>query len=261
MKCLDDKINLEGFFEALPHAGKSTLLLDYDGTLAPFVDDRHKAVPYPGVRERLRTLLATTSVNLLVISGRWSRDLLPLLDLDPAPEIWGCHGGEHRLPDGTVKNVELADRAVEGLVTIEDWIRNQRLEDRCERKPASLAVHWRGLSDVKARRIEQLVETRWKGSLANYALSLHRFDGGIEIRAAGIDKGGAVQKIVSELAEDAPVAYLGDDYTDEDAFAALGDRGLKVLVRREVRDTRADLWLIPPDELLDFLDRWIAATR
>jgi trehalose 6-phosphate phosphatase len=57
------------------------------------------------------------------------------------------------------------------------------------------------------------------------------------------------------------VAYLGDDLTDEDAFAALGDRGFSILVRTEVRASCARFWLRPPKELLAFLDEWIAASK
>jgi trehalose-6-phosphatase len=52
------------------------------------------------------------------------------------------------------------------------------------------------------------------------------------------------------------IAYLGDDLTDEDAFKALKGKGLSVLVRDTQRDTLADCWLTPPDELLDFLHHW-----
>jgi len=57
------------------------------------------------------------------------------------------------------------------------------------------------------------------------------------------------------------VAYLGDDLTDEDAFAAMGNRGLSILVRGEVRRSCARFWLRPPEELLHFLDEWIAASQ
>ena len=51
-------------------------------------------------------------------------------------------------------------------------------------------------------------------------------------------------------------SYLGDDLTDEDAFRALKGRGLSVLVRNELRETLADIWLKPPGELIDFLLKW-----
>jgi trehalose-6-phosphatase len=57
------------------------------------------------------------------------------------------------------------------------------------------------------------------------------------------------------------VAYLGDDLTDEDAFAAVGDRGLSFLVRGEARASNARYWLRPPEELLEFLDGWLASAK
>ena len=54
-------------------------------------------------------------------------------------------------------------------------------------------------------------------------------------------------------------AYLGDDLTDEDAFRALPEGALGVLVREELRPTDAGAWVRPPEGLLDFLDRWLAA--
>ena len=103
---------------------------------------------------------------------------------------------------------------------------------------------------------EEIIE-RWESQLAGYALQMHEFDGGLEIRVQGVSKAEAVREILGETKADTPLAYLGDDLTDEDAFAALPENALKVLVRREQRPTRADLWLTPPDELLAFLDRWI----
>ena len=83
------------------------------------------------------------------------------------------------------------------------------------------------------------------------------FDGGLELRALGHNKHHAVKTVLSETPGDSVVAYLGDDLTDEDAFAAVKiAHGLAVLVRSEPRSTRADLWIQPPEELVVFLDRW-----
>ena len=78
------------------------LLLDYDGTLAPFMPSYDQAVPFPGVRERLRGLQSAAGARTVLVTGRPCLDALRFLDLDPAPEIWGCHGGERRLPSGRV---------------------------------------------------------------------------------------------------------------------------------------------------------------
>ena len=65
-----------------------------------------------------------------------------------------------------------------------------------------------------------------------------------------------MKAVLSETPEGSAVAYLGDDITDEDAFRAVKPRGLGVLVRPELRETAADIWIRPPDELLSFLRHW-----
>jgi trehalose-phosphatase len=87
------------------------------------------------------------------------------------------------------------------------------------------------------------------------------FDAGLELRA-GRNKGGAVEAILAESDSGGPVAYLGDDLSDEAAFSAvnaIGPRGLSVLVRRKYRETDAQIWLRPPADLVEFLVRWIRA--
>jgi trehalose 6-phosphate phosphatase len=64
---------------------------------------------------------------------------------------------------------------------------------------------------------------------------------------------------MSEMNPGTPTAYLGDDNTDEHAFQAVNGRGLSVLVRSGWRQTAAQLWLGPPDEVLGFLTRWLEA--
>jgi trehalose-phosphatase len=82
------------------------------------------------------------------------------------------------------------------------------------------------------------------------------FDGGKEIRIKGIDKGSAVNKVMSTAMAGSVSAYLGDDLTDEDAFLQMGDTGLKVLIRDKLRSTLADIRLVPPDDLVWFLEKW-----
>jgi trehalose-6-phosphatase len=69
-----------------------------------------------------------------------------------------------------------------------------------------------------------------------------------------------VRTILAESLPDAAVAYLGDDRTDEDAFRALNGKGLTVLVRPEYRPTAAEVWLQPPQELIQFLEEWLCAS-
>jgi trehalose-phosphatase len=74
------------------------------------------------------------------------------------------------------------------------------------------------------------------------------------------NKGDAVRSVVASLDPNVPVACLGDDLTDEDAFQALGERGLSVLVKADYRETLAQAWIRPPQELLHFLERWLSSS-
>jgi trehalose-phosphatase len=85
------------------------------------------------------------------------------------------------------------------------------------------------------------------------------FDGGVELRLRSANTGTVVKTILSEVKPEVPIAYLGDDTSDEDAFRTLNDRGLTVLVRPKHRFTAAQAWLRPPDEVVVFLRDWIQA--
>jgi trehalose-phosphatase len=97
----------------------------------------------------------------------------------------------------------------------------------------------------------------WQPIAESSGLDLLQFDGGVEIRAREADKGVAVRTFLSEIDANTPVAYLGDDITDESAFLAINGRGISVLVRPDWRQTAAKLWLRPPDELREFFELWL----
>lgn len=259
MKILNRESDPEVFFTALNRSKQGTLLLDYDGTLAPFRIDRDQAFPYPGVREILEEIMTNSRIRLIIISGRRLDDLQRLLDLHPVPELWGSHGGERRLPDGTYHKAPLGRDAAQALEEAARWMNNRGWEKFMERKPLGLALHWRGMAPDKREQTRGEVQGFLLKGVDPRVLACHPFDGGIELRIPDTDKGGAVRAVLQETKGDASAAYLGDDYTDEDAFEAIRGRGLGVLVREEFRETRADLWIQPPDELLAFLRRWASA--
>lgn len=250
---------LDRFFQKLPSAPSRVLVLDYDGTLAPFRVERDQAVPYPGVRELLTRIRRIPTCRLVIVSGRGVADLRPLLGLEPPPEIWGCHGWEQLCSDGRLLPPELPPAAVEALGAARAWGGQQGLGQQLEVKPASVAVHWRGLPAGEQGILADRAEQAWRLLAAAAGLQLHPFDGGLELRCPGRDKGFAINRILNEEPADAAVAFLGDDLTDEDAFEALAGRGLGVLVRSEARPTAAAAWIEPPGGLLDFLRRWLAA--
>jgi trehalose-phosphatase len=256
MKIINPKFSIDSFWNDLKTASASILMLDYDGTLAPFTPDRNNAIPYEGIRERLNLLTASLTTEIFLISGRDIKTLKRLLNLKNYPEIWGSHGAERLNPK---KGYQLLvdNNLIKGLRQVKDWIVQNKLEQITELKPIGCAFHWRGLDVKVAESIKSMVRERWELKAESLGMKLHLFDGGIEIRPDGMDKGKAVKEILSRFNDAIPVAYLGDDLTDEDAFKALGNQGLKVLVNKNLRSTSADLQIIPPAELLEFLDSWI----
>jgi trehalose-phosphatase len=259
MQILKPVVHIDHFFAKVGKAKKRALLLDYDGTLAPFQIERDQAVPYPGVRDRLRILITSGHTRVVVITGRWTQDVIPLLGLSPLPEIWGSHGWERLLPDHASGIAPLDEGFRHGLAQAKAWIDSQGWQERCEQKPACLALHWRGLTPEAITDMRNQAQGHWSPIARETGLTLHEFDGGIELRAPGRNKGHAVETIFAEMGAATALAYLGDDLTDEDAFRASATKGLSVLVRPEFRPTAADLWLKPPEELLAFLARWIQA--
>jgi trehalose-phosphatase len=249
--------DLARFFASLRAAPSRVLLLDYDGTLAPFHEDRDRATPYPEAQALLRGIQAQRRSRVVVVSGRTVANLLPLLGLDPAPEVWGNHGWERLRAENVLERADPGPAAHLLLNRAAGRAARLASEGRVEVKPASVAVHARGLPAAEAERMLEAVRSDWRPMLMDGLLEVHEFDGGVELRARGRDKGTAVREILSEEPAGAAVAYLGDDWTDEDGFRALHGRGLSVLVRAQPRETEADLWIRPPEEVIDFLKRWL----
>lgn len=256
MEILLADVDIERFFDELSRAPLKILMLDYDGTLSPYHVRRDRAVPYPGIREILRTALAGPRCRTVIVSGRAIADLLPLLGIDEEIEIWGCHGWERMLPGGPIEPPDLPFSTLSALREAASWARCEGLAERVEMKPASVALHWRGLDPSGLDAIEEKARRVWSAIGESAGLSLHEFNGGIELRPPGMDKGRVVRTLLAGSDGRAVAAYLGDDMTDEDAFEAIRGSGLGVLVSAEPRPTGAGVRLNPPDELLWFLRRW-----
>lgn len=257
MKILRSGVNIDSFFHELRNADQCALLLDYDGTLAPFQVNPDDAIPYPCIREILNSILEQERTRIVIITGRAFADIIPLLALNRTVEVWGEHGGERGQSEGNRERATLSEITLKALErATQDSQELVALGARCERKASGIAIHWRNLPMNTARKIHTRAVALWGKYATINGLKLHDFDGGIELRARSHSKADAVKTILSEMKDDAIVACLGDDQTDEDAFAALQGKGLSVLVRGTWRPTLAGVWLTPPEELLQFLERW-----
>jgi trehalose 6-phosphate phosphatase len=197
--------------------GRLLVAFDYDGTLAPIVDDPARAAMRASTRARLRRVAAL--YPCVVISGRSRRDLLGRLRGLGVIQAIGSHGGE---PSARARQVrarvrrwhESLARRLRGLagVTIED-------------KGLSLAVHYRRAPDQdRAREVIRAAASR---------LARARVVGGkcvvnVVARAAP-HKGTALAAERRRLRCDTTL-YVGDDETDEDAFSLPGRSQLGIRV-------------------------------
>lgn len=256
---------LDAFFAALSRGERALLLLDYDGTLAPFCVDRSEARPWAGIREMLKRIQLQGRTAIAVISGRPADEVARLLDLMPSPEIWGLHGAERLHGDGRREMEEFPEETRSTLDGLRERLKRESFGGLYEDKPNAVVMHWRGVSPDKAADIEARTLALFQPLAGAEGLNLLKFEAGVELRA-GSNKGDAVRAILKEASGGGPislpVAFLGDDITDESAFRALNSLPMAhvtALVRGEYRETAADMWLRPPGELLEFLQSWLEA--
>jgi trehalose 6-phosphate phosphatase len=233
------------------------LLLDFDGTLAPFEELPEQVKPYPEVLRVLDEIMEASASRVVIVTGRRLEDVPAALHLKRAAEIWGAHGWQRRMPDGTLVDFE-TEPAIRRHLAVADTLARALSERgaRVERKIASVAVHWRGLDGIAVDAIREALRRDWRPLARAPELEVLEFDGGLELRIRGRHKGSVVETVLAEAGPDAVAAYLGDDTTDEDAFAALRGRGIGVLVRPLMRSTRAHAWLRSPGEVTAFLEQW-----
>jgi len=253
---------LKAFFSAWLIGAEPVLLLDYDGTLAGFRVNRFLAKPWAGVRELLTRIQAQGRTRLAVVTGRPANEIAPLLGLSEPIEVWGLHGAERLYPDGR-RELELAPESTKTkLEGLKERLRRDALGGLFEDKANAAVMHWRGLGHRQQAHVEARTRALFEPLAKLDGLALLEFESGLELRA-GRDKGGAVDAILAEMLaagkKPGPVAYLGDDLTDEGAFNAVngldGPR-VSILVRSKWRETAAEVWIRPPADVVAFLERW-----
>lgn len=231
----------------IPFVEHPLFFLDYDGTLAPIVDDPDAAVPHPDVPALLRKL--DERFPVWIVTGRDLRALASFLD-QPLNAI-GLHGAQEGTVGGKVRRL-MSDDAAEALRGLRTSI--PALEGlHVEEKDQSFAVHYREVDDEDEARerlsvwldaMPEILDAIWGKKV-------------VELRPDGPTKGTAVRRVADEHPDCTPV-YLGDDTTDEDAFAVLQDMARDaVTVRIGDEETQADHRLAGPDAVVDYLQRYV----
>jgi alpha,alpha-trehalase len=233
---------------------RAAVFLDYDGTLTPIVARPELAILSDAMRASVRRLAGLCTVA--IVSGRDRADVERLVGLDELVYA-GSHGFDIAGPDGLeVQHEEggafaaivhrAAERLREALAPIEGAL--------VEPKRFAVAVHYRQVAEGEVSMVETAVN-----QLLAEASDLRKTYGKkvFELRPRlDWDKGKAVSWLLEALGLHGPDVlpfYLGDDTTDEDAFATLAARGIGILIGCPARETAAAYVLDRPADVQRFL--------
>ncbi len=219
-----------GQLTTLLRSRRPVVFLDFDGTLSNIVNDPAAATLVDGMKENLARLTRYCTIG--VITGR---DLADIETRVGMPGIWyaGSHGFEIVGPDGQRYRNDLAVASVPNLERAADILRDRLTGIPgvvLERKRFGLSVHYRN-ADLD-RRTETAAVVQEVGGGTGLRATRGRMV--TELRPdVNWDKGRTLDWILDHLvdADNVLPIYIGDDFTDEDAFVILHDRGVGIVVR------------------------------
>jgi len=243
------------FWRRLRLSKRKFLALDYDGTLAPFHPDPMQALPLPEIPELIQKLSERTDTTLAIISGRPLKEILELLG-DLAVVVVGSHGREMKKSDGSVTVMEPTEKQRAGLEAALHLAIQESFEEHLEKKIGSIALHTRPLSPHRAGEIENIASAKWSVLAQKYDLECMGFNGGVEVRCTGRNKGDVLAELLDLQPSGTFSVYIGDDLTDEDGFREIKGRGIGIKVGESTTPTAASGFLASCEEVRDFLRAW-----
>ena len=251
---------LEGEQEIRRHLDGRTpaIFLDYDGTLTPIVNDPAAALLPEDTRKVVERLAKRWTVT--IISGRDLADVMNMVSIKGIAYV-GSHGFDVVGADGTHRDEKRWQRFLPALDSAEEHLRRP-LGDipgaRVERKRFAIAVHYRTMDEAYLEALEERVDE----AVARRP-ELRKTTGKkiFELRPdIDWDKGKSLLSLLEALdmnTGDVLPLFIGDDVTDEDAFLAIRDRGIGIVVGDEKRLTAAHYALHNPVEVRAFLETLI----
>lgn len=213
---------------AYDEAASRLILLDYDGTLSPFVRKPEDAVPSEQLLELIRRMSADKRNKVVINSGRNHQILdkwFAGLPIDFAAE----HGVFYK--DDGVWHRNIMEEIVwdEEILDIIQHTIDKTPRSHLEQKDAALVWHYRNVDVWLAElRAQQLVNALI-GPCARLNLQIVPGNKIVEIKPPDYNKGSEVFRRLEKNAYDFVLA-IGDDTTDEDMFRALPTDGISIKV-------------------------------
>ncbi|MEY7849525.1 trehalose-phosphatase [Natrarchaeobius sp. A-rgal3] len=215
---------------ALSSASKLLVCLDFDGTLAPIVDEPADAIPLERNEEALETLVAEPAVSTAIVSGRALVDVRDRVDASDA--YAGNHGlelarnGSLSIHPVAEKRAALVGESHSALEVALDSVPGVRIEN----KRLTATVHTRAVPDA-LRPLVHRQTAAVVDRVGGPELAVSRGKRVLEVGPAiPWGKGNAVELIASDLPADTIPVYVGDDVTDESAFRAVEPAGIGIRV-------------------------------
>lgn len=214
----------------LAGAGRILVALDFDGTLAPLVDDPATARALPRAREAVERLAAVPRTRIALVSGRSLGSLRQVAEPSEEMLLVGSHGAEAQLDAGDEFSPLNASESAD-LGTLRgalDGVAAEFAHVWVESKPVGFALHTRLADPADARRAEDEAARRVAEQLSAREVHVREGKNVVEFSIRRTTKGDAID-LLRDYTESDAVFFAGDDVTDEDAFQALGpdDIGVK----------------------------------
>ncbi len=234
--------------------------VDFDGTLAPFVTDPLAARALPGGLEALRAAAALGGVTAAVVSGRDLATLAALTGIGPGDSVAliGSHGAQTSLepPQATL----LDDAATARLTALRgelEAIESRYPAVRLEHKPSAVVLHTRGVEhSVAAAATTAAHEVGGRHTGVHVLLGKDV----VELTVLEANKGSALVDLARATSSDATL-YLGDDVTDERAFAALDPESGDLTVKVGDGETVAAQRVHGPEAVVELLELFVDQRR
>lgn len=217
---------------AYESANQRLVLLDYDGTIAPFRDDPTKAAPSKELMKTLQRLAAKPHTTVYIISGRSKADLESWFN-GTTLNLVAEHGAFIRKSGAKrwVSTLGSYDPNWKLVVTpLLEKYASRAAGSFVEYKDASLVWHFRKTSPYHAQKYLVHLKRSLKSMSQHLDLSVRQGQKILEIKPTEVHKGGVVPGLLRPEIDF--ILAMGDDYTDEDMFAVLPDSANTVKVGR-----------------------------
>ena len=222
------KRQMDQIKKAYDDAESRLILLDYDGTLSPFVKKPEDAVPSSKVIELLKRMNADSKNKVVINSGRNHQILdkwFKGLDLDFAAE----HGMFYKENNKWHKNIPEKIIWDEEILNIIQHAIDKTPRSFMEQKEASLVWHYRNVDVWLAELRSQQLVNALIGPCSRLNLQIVPGNKVVEIKPPEFTKGSEVLRRMDKQNYDFVLA-IGDDTTDEDMFRVLPPDGVSVKV-------------------------------